>query len=126
MALKTLFAMAAAAVGGIYLTSEEGKKAREALQKKKSTFEPIIKDLLVQAGEVLEGSKKINSDEVRANVEMLVNEAKKSLIDVDLEKAADTIKSAIKVATEKLRIASNETKKKTIKKPLTKKTAIKK
>lgn len=126
MSLKTLFAMAAAAVGGIYLTSEEGKKAREALQKKKSTFEPIIKDLLVQAGEVLEGSKKINSDEVRANVETLVNEAKKTLIDLDLEKAADGIKAAIKVASEKLRVASNETKKKSIKKSPVKTTITKK
>lgn len=126
MALKTLFAMAVSAVGGIYLTSEEGKKAREALQKKKSTFEPIIKDLLAQAGDVLEGSKKINSDEVRANVEMLVNEAKKTLIDLDLEKAADGIKSAIKVASEKLRVATNETKKKTIKRTPIKKVAAKK
>lgn len=126
MGLKTLFAMAAAAVGGIYLTSEEGKKAREALQKKKSTFEPIIKDLLVQANNVLEGSKKINSDEVRANVELLVNEAKKTLIDLDLEKAADGIKAAIKVASEKLRVASNETKKKTITKSSVKKETTKK
>lgn len=112
MGVKTLFAMAAAAVGGIYLTSEEGKKAREALQKKKSTFEPIIKDLLKQANSVLEGSKKINSDEIRANVEVLVNEAKKTLIDLDIEKAADGIRDAIKVASEKIRIATNESKKK--------------
>ena len=112
MAVKTLFAMAAAAVGGIYLTSEEGKKAREALQKKKSTFEPIIKDLLKQANSVLEGSKKINSDEIRANVEVLVNEAKKTLIDLDIEKAADGIRDAIKVASKKIRLATNETRKK--------------
>ena len=114
MAVKTLFAMAAAAVGGIYLTSEEGKKAREALQKKKSTFEPIIKDLLKQANSVLEGSKKINSDEIRANVEVLVNEAKKTLIDLDIEKAADGIRDAIKVASKKIRLATNETRKKPV------------
>ena len=119
MGVKTLFAMAAAAVGGIYLTSEEGKKAREALQKKKSTFEPIIKDLLKQANSVLEGSKKINSDEIRANVEVLVNEAKKTLIDLDIEKAADGIRDAIKVASEKIRIATNESKKKPVAKAKT-------
>ena len=122
MGVKTLFAMAAAAVGGIYLTSEEGKKAREALQKKKSTFEPIIKDLLKQANSVLEGSKKINSDEIRANVEVLVNEAKKTLIDLDIEKAADGIRDAIKVASKKIRLAANET----IKKPVAKAKVAKK
>ena len=107
MALKTLFSMAAAAIGGIYLTSDEGKKAREALQKKKSTFEPIIKDLLKQAGEILEGSKKINSDEIRANTEKLISEAKNTLVDIDPEKAIDTIQEAIKVASKKIREASN-------------------
>lgn len=108
MGVKTWVAMAAAAVAGIYLTSEEGKKAREALKKKKSTFEPVIKDLLKQANEVLDGTKKINSEEIRANIELLVNEAKNTLVSIDLEKTVDTIKDAIKVASKKIRDASNE------------------
>lgn len=105
---KTMFVAAAAAVAGIYLTSEEGKKAREALKKKKSTFEPIIKDLIKQANEVLEGTRQINSDEIRANIEVLVNEAKGTLTAIDLEKTVDTIKDAIKVATKKIRTAAND------------------
>lgn len=105
---KTMFVAAAAAVAGIYLTSEEGKKAREALKKKKSTFEPIIKDLIKQANEVLEGTRQINSDEIRANIEVLVNEAKGTLTTIDLEKTVDTIKDAIKVATKKIRTAAND------------------
>lgn len=124
MALKTLFSMAAAAIGGIYLTSDEGKKAREALQKKKSTFEPIIKDLLKQAGEILEGSKKINSDEIRANTEKLISEAKNTLVDIDPEKAIDTIQEAIKVASKKIREASNTVDKR--KKVAPKKATVKK
>lgn len=108
MGVKTWVAMAAAAVAGIYLTSEEGKKAREALKKKKSTFEPVIKDLIKQANEVLDGTKKINSEEIRANIELLVNEAKNTLVSIDLEKTVDTIKDAIKVASKKIRDASNE------------------
>lgn len=114
MGLKTWIAMAGAAVAGIYLTSEEGKKAREALKKKKSTFEPIIKDLLKQANEVLDGTKKINSEEIRANVELLVNEAKNTLVSIDLEKTVDTIKDAIQVASKKIRVASNDAETQTI------------
>lgn len=114
MGIKTWIAMAGAAVAGIYLTSEEGKKAREALRKKKSTFEPIIKDLLKQANEVLDGSKKINSEEIRANVELLVNEAKNTLVSIDLEKTVDTIKEAVAVASKKIRTATNEAETQTI------------
>lgn len=113
MGLKVWFVAAAAAVAGIYLTSEEGKKAREAIAKKRSTFEPVIKDLLKQANQVLDGSRKINSSEIRANVEILVNEAKNTLVSIDLEKTIDTIKEAIQVSTRKIREASNETTKHT-------------
>ena len=138
--LKKLIMIAGAAIGGIYLTSEEGKNARATLLKKKSTFEPIVKDLLKQANEVLEGSKSINSKEVKANIDLLVDEAKNTLVELDLDKAADTIKEAIKVSSKKIRIALNEaesqvlkeskgtktTKKVTAKKTTTKKTRTKK
>jgi len=108
MKIKSILLMAGAAVAGIYLTSEEGKKARQALQKKKSAIEPVIKDLIKQANEVLDGSKKINSDEIRLNVNKLVDEAKAILVNLDLDKAVETSKEAIKVASKKINEASND------------------
>lgn len=106
--LKKFLLVAGAAIGGIYLTSEEGKNARESLLKKKSAFEPIVKDLIKQSNEILEGSKNIDSKEVKANIDLLVTEAKQSLIDLDLDKTAETVKDAIRVASKKIRIAVNE------------------
>lgn len=105
---RKLFLVVAAAVGGIYLTSEEGKNARIALLQKKNTFEPIIKDLLRQAQDVLEGSKRINTNEIRVNIDMLINEAKNSLIDMDFDATISTIREAIAVASKKIRLASEE------------------
>ncbi|MES1923004.1 hypothetical protein MHBO_004537 [Bonamia ostreae] len=109
--LKKLLLVAGAAIGGIYLTSEEGKSARESLLKKKSAFEPIVKDLLKQTNEILEGSKNIDSKEVKANIDLLVNQAKQSLIDLDLDKTSETIKDAIRVASKQIRKAVNESEK---------------
>lgn len=108
MKLKSLFLMAGAAVAGIYLTSEEGKKARQALQKKKSAIEPIVKDLIKQANEILDGSKQLDSDSLKLSVNKLVNEAKDILINLDLDKTIDVSKEAIKVATRKINEASND------------------
>ena len=108
MKLKSIFLMAAAAVAGIYLTSDEGKKARQALQKKKSAIEPIIKDLLTQANEVLDGSKQLDSDAIKLNINKLVTEAKNTLINLDLDKAIKTSREAIKIATKKINDASND------------------
>lgn len=106
--IKKMLLIAAAAMGGIYLVSDEGKGARENLLKKKSSFEPVVKDLLKQANEVLDGKKEINSKEIKANIDLLINEAKKTLIDLDLDKTTETIKEAIRVASKKIRIAANE------------------
>ncbi len=106
--LRKLLLISVAAIGGIYLTSEEGKQARASLMKKKSTFEPIIKDLLKQVNEVLEGSKQINSDEIRANVNLLVKEAKQAIVEIDLEKTVESVRDAIRVASRKIREAENE------------------
>lgn len=105
---RKLFLVVAAAVGGIYLTSEEGKNARIALLQKKNTFEPIIKDLLRQAQDVLEGSKRISTNEIRVNIDMLINEAKNYLIDMDFDATISTIREAIAVASKKIRLASEE------------------
>lgn len=106
--IRKLLLITAAAIGGIYLTSEEGKQARAALMKKKSTFEPIVKDLLKQVNSILEGSQEINSDEIRANVNLLVKEAKQTIVEIDLEKTVETVREAIKVASAKIREAENE------------------
>ncbi len=133
MKIRGIFGLAGAAIAGIYLTSEEGKLARLSLQKKKTALEPIVKDLLTQANDVISGAKELNSDEIRANIELLVNEAKDSLINLDLERAIDTIKDAVKVASRKINEASNEVSKekrvskktKTTKKPVAKKATTK-
>ena len=109
--IKKLLLVVSAAMGGIYLTSDEGKNARESLLKRKSAFEPIIKDLLKQSNEILEGTKSIDSNEVKANIDMLLNEAKQTLIDLDLDKTAETIKEAIRISSKKIRIALNESEK---------------
>ena len=119
MKFKSIFLIIASAIAGIYLTSPEGKNAREALKKKKSAFEPIIKDLLKQANLLLSGAKEINSEEIKTNVNFLLKSAKKQLLNIDLEKALETIQDAIKVANSKIRKAYNEsqtTKKRIIKK----------
>lgn len=113
--LKKLLFIAASAVGGIYLTSDEGKNVRKALLEKKSTFKPIIDDLLKQANEVLEGTKDLESEELKLNLDKLVNEAKVSLIELDLDKTMETIKDAIKVASKQIRKASAETEKEMLK-----------
>ena len=109
--LKKLLLITGAAVAGIYLTSEEGKKAREGLLKKKNAFQPIISDLSQRATEALEESKEINSKEVKANIEQLVEEAKQIIVDIDLEKTVEMIKDAIQVASKKIRKAIEETEK---------------
>lgn len=114
--IKKLLLILGAAVGGIYLTSEEGKKAREAIRRKKSTFSPIIKDLLKQANNVLDGSQKINSTEIKANIEKLISDAKKTLSEIDLEKTIEYIKDAIKVASKKISDAANESNSRKVKK----------
>jgi len=125
MKIKSLFLMAGAAVAGIYLTSEEGKKARLALQKKKSAIQPIIKDLIKQANDVLDGSKQLDSDKLKLSVNKLVDEAKSILINLDLDKAVETSKEAIKVASKKINEASNDVAK-AKRKAVTKKTPAKK
>lgn len=105
---KKIFLIASAAIGGIYLTSDEGKHARETLLKKKSAFEPIIKDLIEKANEVLEGNEKIDSEEVKANIDKIVVEAKQSLLELDLDQTMETIKEAIRVASKKIRLSMNE------------------
>ena len=105
---KKLFLVAASAVGGIYLTSDEGKNARETLMKKKSIFQPIIKDLTNEMNQVLEGSKELNSKEVKANIEKLIDEAKQVLLEIDLDKTVETAREAIKVASKKIREANIE------------------
>ena len=119
--IKKLFLVAASAVGGIYLTSEEGKNAREALLKKKSVFSPVLKDLTNELNAALEGSKQLNSKEVKANVDKLISEAKVILLELDVDKATDTIREAIKVASKKIREASNEIEKSSKTKKVTKK-----
>jgi len=111
MNIKTILLMGVAAVGGIYLTSDEGKDARKALQKKKSILLPVVKDLLKEANEILDGSKEIKSDEIRANIEKIVKEVKLSLVNLDLEKAVETSKKAIRVASLKLNDVSNKSNK---------------
>lgn len=106
--LRKLLLIGMAAVGGIYITSEEGKQARAALMRKKSSFEPIVKDLMKQLNEVLEGSKQVNSDEVRANINMLVKEAKQTIVEIDFEKTVEVVRDALKVASRKIREAENE------------------
>ena len=113
--LKKLLIITGAAVAGIYLTSEEGKKAREGLLKKKNAFQPIISDLTQRATEALEESKEINSKEVKANIEHLVDEAKQIIVDIDLDKTVEMIKEAIQVASKKIRKAIQETEKSNIK-----------
>lgn len=108
MSIKTILLIAAAAVGGIYLTSDEGKEARKVLQKRKSTFKPIIEDLLKQANDVLHGTKEVNSPEVRKGIEALVNEAKDVLMSFDLEKTVDGIRESIIVASRKIRESSDK------------------
>ena len=110
MKIKSLFLAFASVVAGIYLTSPEGKKAREGFRKKKSTFEPVIKDLLKQAQLILDGAKEISSVELRQNIRSLTNSAKNQLLKIDLEKSLETIQEAIKVASKKIRKAFNETK----------------
>ena len=109
--IRKALLIAASAVAGIYLTSDEGKNARKALQKKKVALEPIIKDLIKQANAILDGTGELNSEQIRANVDLLVNETKKSLIDLDLDKTSETIKDAIRVASRKLSDASNDVEK---------------
>ena len=109
--IRKAILIAASAVAGIYLTSDEGKNARKALQKKKIALEPIIKDLIKQANAILDGTGELNSEQLRSNVDLLVNETKKSLIDLDLDKASETIKDAIRVASTKLSDASNDVEK---------------
>lgn len=109
--MKKVFLIAAAFIGGIYITSEEGKQVRQVLEKKKSTFKPIIDDLLQQSNKVIKGSQTIRSGEIRANIERLISEAKKTLVEIDLEKTIDTIKQAISVASKKIRIAFGEVEK---------------
>lgn len=108
MKIKTILLMGAAAVAGIYLTSEEGKAARKSLQKKKTIILPAIKELISEANQVLEGSKEINSDEIRANIEKIISEVKLSLSNLDLEKSIDISKKAIRVASNKINDVSNE------------------
>ena len=109
--IKKALLIAASAVAGIYLTSDEGKNARKALQKKKIALEPIIKDLIKQANSILDGTGELNSEQMRANVDLLVTETKKSLIELDLDKTSETIKEAIKVASNKLSNTSNDVEK---------------
>ena len=113
--LKKLLLITGAAIAGIYLTSEEGKKAREGLLKKKNAFQPIISDLTKRAVDALEESKEINSKEVKANIELLIEEARQVILDIDLDKTVEMVQDAIRVASKKIRKAVEETEKTTAK-----------
>lgn len=106
--IKKLMLMAGAAVAGIYLVSDEGKNARKALLKKKSSLEPIVKDLIAQANSVLDGSDSLDSDQIRANINSIVEEIKASLFELDLEKVTATIKEAVKVSARQLTSLEND------------------
>ena len=106
--LKGLLLIAAAAVGGIYLTSQESGNLRKSINEKKEVFSPIINDLKSNASKVLDGSQQIDSEEIRANIDMLVSEARKTIMEIDFEQALETIKEAIQVASKKIREAMNE------------------
>ena len=106
--LKSVLLIAASVVGGIYITSEEGKKARKVLEKRKSVFKPIVDDLLQKSKKILDGSETIDSDEVKANIEYLTSEAKNTLLSINLDDAIETIREAIKVSSKKIREAFSE------------------
>ena len=106
--LRSLLLLVGSAIAGIYLTSEEGENVRRNLLKRRKVFQPIIKDILKQANEVLEGSKDLNSTEIRANIEKAVEEVKASIRKIDLEKAIQVSREAIKVAYKKINDVSND------------------
>jgi len=124
--ITTLLAMAAAAVGGIYLTSDEGAKARKALHEKKNALKPVIEDLKKQTLEILEGTKEIDSDEIRVNIKLLIKEARKVLLEFDVDKTIESSKKAIQVAQRKIREANAEANKALVAKKTTKKQTTKK
>lgn len=115
MKITRILMLASAFIGGIYITSEEGKQARKVLEKKRSTFKPIIDDLLEQANKVLKGAKTIKSSQIRTNIDRLVEEAKNTLVEIKLEKTIDMIKQAISVSSKKIREAFNELEKTPVK-----------
>lgn len=110
-----LLLVVASVVGGIYLTSDEGKNARIAILKRKSAIEPIIKDLLSQANKALAGAEKVSAEDVRANINKLVNEARDIITTLDFDATLATIREAISVSSRKIRRAMDEVEKSTIK-----------
>ena len=125
--IRSILMMVGSAIAGIYLTSEEGELARKNLQKRRKVFQPIIKDIIKQANDVLDGSKDLNSTEIRANIEKVVQEVRESIKKIDLEKAIQTSREAIKVAYKKINDISNEmNKQKQFELRNTKKIALKK
>ena len=106
--IKKILLMAGAAVAGIYLVSDEGKNARKALLKKKSLLEPVIKDLISQSNSVLDGTGELHSDQIRANIDLIVKDVRKTLLNLDLETVTTSIKEAIKVSARQLTSLEND------------------
>lgn len=105
--LKSLLLISVAVVGGIYLTSDEGKDARKAIKKRTANFDPIIKELKDQVRQVLDDAQDVDSDALRANISKLGVEAKKVLLKINTDSAAEEVSKAIKVASKKIRLAMN-------------------
>ncbi len=103
MKVSTLLFLIGATAVGVHLQSEEGEENRKKLKEQMDNLSPIVNDIFKKLEAALTGSESIKSDEIRSNVEMKVNEVKKTIAKVDAKKVGDATEEAIKVASKKIR-----------------------
>ncbi|TCG10404.1 hypothetical protein [Mycoplasma todarodis] len=103
MKVSTLLFLIGATAIGVHLQSEEGEENRKKLKEQMDNLSPIVNDIFKKLEAALTGAESIKSDEIRSNVEMKVNEVKKTIAKVDAKKVGDATEEAIKVASKKIR-----------------------
>ena len=103
MKVSTLLFLIGATAVGVHLQSEEGEKNRKKLKEHVDNLSPIVNDVIKKLEATASRSETIKSDEIRANVEMKVNEVKNSISKVDAKKVGDAAEDAIKAASKKIR-----------------------
>ncbi len=103
MKVSTLLFLIGATAIGVHLQSEEGEENRKKLKEQMDNLSPVVNDIFKKLEAALTGAESIKSDEIRTNVEMRVNEVKKTIAKVDAKKVGDATEEAIKVASKKIR-----------------------
>ena len=103
MKVKTLLIFGIGVVGGIYLSTQDGKKTKTKIKEYAFSLKPVIDDLLDKVDDLLKNISEIQYEDVKVNMEQRVDDLKNKIKSINTDSISSVAKIAIKDATKLLR-----------------------